>query len=86
MNLRKGKTEMVNNVTTESRHIAKMIKELRKKQKISRKALAERAGCSQRTIEYWETGERVPSDIDLVSHILSELGAKYTLGEPDRTK
>jgi DNA-binding transcriptional regulator YiaG len=38
-----------------------IIKELRKRSKISRKELADMVGVSVRTVESWEQGARIPS-------------------------
>ncbi|MBQ7770692.1 MAG: helix-turn-helix transcriptional regulator [Clostridia bacterium] len=43
-------------------NFAERIKELRKEQGLSQKALAERLGCTQSMISFWENGVNEPTE------------------------
>ena len=66
---------------TKQEKISFLIKDERKKQKLSRERLAKKAGCSARIIEYWEEGTRLPRDIETVDKVLSALGISFVLGK-----
>jgi len=51
----------------------------REKQGLSRKKLAEKAGCSEMAIYYWETGRReIP--LQMADQILKSLGVSMKIG------
>ena len=60
------------------------IKELRKERALSQRTLAEKIGCSQKSIDYWEKGEIEPT-----AHFIAaladffECSADYLLGRED---
>ncbi|MBQ1293088.1 MAG: hypothetical protein IIY21_03560 [Clostridiales bacterium] len=36
--------------------------------------IAKKAGCSQRALEYWLDGKRVPRDVEIIEHVIDALG------------
>ena len=60
--------------------IVEVVRRERKKQGISVKELAEKAGCSARIIDYWESGKRTADRIGTVDSVLKALGVEYRLG------
>lgn len=51
----------------------------REKQGLSRKKLAEKAGCSEMAIYYWETGRREIT-LQMADQILKALGVSMKIG------
>lgn len=64
-----------------SEKLLKIIQEEIKKQGISNKDLANKAGCTDRYILYLRKGERRDVGINYADRILKALGVKFTLGE-----
>lgn len=64
-----------------SERLLQIIQEEIKKQGISNKELANKAGCSDRYILYLRKGERKNIGINYADRILKVLGVKFTLGE-----
>lgn len=51
----------------------------REKHGLSRKVLAEKVGCSEMAIYYWETGQREIS-LNMADKLLVELGISFVIG------
>ena len=64
-----------------SQKILKIIQKEIKKQGISDKELANKAGCTARYIHYLRKGEQKDIGIDYADRILKALGVEFTLGE-----
>lgn len=62
--------------------IGALIKEERKKQKLSKKILSKRTGFSIRSIDYWEKGERSIT-LENADKILKALKVGLTIGHID---
>lgn len=60
-------------------NINKIIKEEREKQGMSQQTLAEKAGFSRKTIEYWESGKR-GIKLENADSVLKALGLSITIG------
>ena len=58
---------------------SKLIKEERKRQKMSQKELAERAGVTRRAVIYWENGQIKPS-LENADRIFRALRLSVTIG------
>lgn len=67
-----------------SDELMKMITEERIRQGLTLQELSERAGCSERILEYWEQGKRRPTEIETVDKVLKALNLTYTLGGDKR--
>lgn len=48
-----------------------LLRNLRKRRKMSLEALANRAGVAERTLRYWESGERAPRMVELESVLIA---------------
>lgn len=64
-----------------SERLLQIIQEEIKKQGISNKELANKAGCSDRYILYLRKGEQRDIGINYADKILKALGVKFTLGK-----
>lgn len=64
-----------------SEKILQIIQEEIKRQGISDKELANKAGCTARYIHYLRKGEQRDIGINYADRILKALGVKFTLGE-----
>lgn len=64
-----------------SERLLQIIQHEIKKQGISNKELANKAGCSDRYILYLRKGEERDIGINYADKILKALGVKFTLGE-----
>ena len=60
--------------------IAKRVKEEREQKGLTHGELAERAGCSARILEYWESGKRYATDIRVIDRVLKALGIEWRIG------
>lgn len=58
------------------------LKQKREEAAMSRTELAKRVGVSLRTIQYYETGDRVPGNLEIAQKLAEELGTtvEYLLG------
>lgn len=64
-----------------SERLLQIIQDEIKKQGISNKELANKAGCTDRYILYLRKGEQRDIGINYADRILKVLGVKFTLGE-----
>lgn len=70
---------------------AQILKQARKKQKMTQQVLAERVGVSTATISYWEKGAFVPTDASNISALEIALNFesgtlyKYLYGNPTKS-
>lgn len=65
-------------------NFAERIKELRKEQGLSQKALAERLGCTQSMISFWENGVNEPTESSIRKVALFfNVSADFLLGLSD---
>ena len=64
---------------------ASRLREQRRIKGLTMSQLAKEAGISQRALSYYETGHRVPNNVDIVKRLASPLGtsATYLLGEEE---
>lgn len=63
----------------------KFLKEQRKKQKISQQELADAAGVTQKTISFWEHGQR-KMRIENADKVFAALGVSVVIGKKGENK
>jgi len=60
--------------------VVEILKEEREKRGMSYYAFAKLIGASDMAVRYWEIGERIPKDLEVVNQILLKLNRTITLG------
>lgn len=63
-------------------NFSKIVKEERKSQGMTKRELARRTGCTDRTISYWEAGKKSPNIIS-ADKALKALGITLVIGKND---
>ena len=53
------------------------LKKLREREKLSQKALAEKIGVSERTVQFYETGSRYPKTPEIINRLCSVFNVTY---------
>ena len=53
------------------------LKKLREREKLSQKALAEKIGVSERTVQFYETGSRYPKTPEVINRLCSVFNVTY---------
>lgn len=57
-----------------SNEIVKILKVERLDRGLSYNKFGELIGCTGRTVSYWEKGQRIPRDIEVIERVLNNLG------------
>lgn len=68
-----------------SNEIVKILKEERLNRGLSYSKFGELIGCTSRAVSYWEQGQRIPRDIEVIDRVLTNLGYEISIkkkGEP----
>lgn len=66
-----------------SREVIEIVEKELKEQKMSKKELAHKIGCSERSIQYWIKGNRETS-INMADKVLKALGKVVILGKEEK--
>lgn len=62
-----------------SNEIVKILKEERLDRGLSYNKFGELIGCTGRAVSYWEQGQRIPRDIEVIERVLNSLGYEMVI-------
>lgn len=68
---------------TKDEEILRIIVKEMEKEPLRAKDIAEKIGCTKRTVNYWKSGLRTTITLDMADKALKALGLTVTLGKED---
>ena len=69
--------------SNKSQHITELVNAERKRRGYTTKEFAEMLGVTVRSVDYWNKGKRVMTDLDIIDRALSILGIRIVLGDEE---